>query len=164
MFTSCVSPLTTLASTQAWDIPNSEMTVKSCLERVLIFTINNDIICTMKLITLCCTVSQTTWSNRDFPGFRRAFLYYHLQNTPDEHTPQLTTPLPCMQLTWQPCKARDGADAMTPPSLTLFKDSKSILTFSFPRVINFKFPLQPHQKYYITQYDMKNLAFHSILR
>ena len=27
------------------------------------------------------------------------------------------------------------------------------LTLSFPRVINFKFPLQPHQKYYITQYE-----------
>ena len=28
--------------------------------------------------------------------------------------------------------------------------------------INFKFPLQPHQKYYITQFE--NLAFHSLLR
>ena len=28
-----------------------------------------------------------------------------------------------------------------------------ILTSSLPRVINFKFPLQPHQKYYITQYE-----------
>ena len=26
-----------------------------------------------------------------------------------------------------------------------------VLTLSLPRVINFKFPLQPHQKYYITQ-------------
>ena len=26
------------------------------------------------------------------------------------------------------------------------------LTLSLPRVINFKFPLQPHQKYYITHY------------
>ena len=26
------------------------------------------------------------------------------------------------------------------------------LTLSLPRVINLKFPLQPHQKYYITQY------------
>ena len=32
------------------------------------------------------------------------------------------------------------------------------------RVINFKSPLQPHQKYYITQYCMKNLVFHSSLR
>ena len=30
------------------------------------------------------------------------------------------------------------------------------------RVINFKFPLQPHPKYYITQYE--ELAFHSLLR
>ena len=36
------------------------------------------------------------------------------------------------------------------------------LTLSLPRVINFKFPLQLHQKYYITQ--IKNLAFHSLLR
>ena len=27
------------------------------------------------------------------------------------------------------------------------------LTLSLPRVINCKFPLQPHQKYYITQYE-----------
>ena len=27
------------------------------------------------------------------------------------------------------------------------------LTLSLPRVINFKFPLQPHQKYYTTQYE-----------
>ena len=27
------------------------------------------------------------------------------------------------------------------------------LTLSLPRVINVKFPLQPHQKYYITQYE-----------
>ena len=33
---------------------------------------------------------------------------------------------------------------------------------SLPRVINFKFPLQPHQKY--TPHSMKNLAFHSLLR
>ena len=29
----------------------------------------------------------------------------------------------------------------------------SFLTLSLPRVINFKFPLQPHQKYYITKYE-----------
>ena len=28
----------------------------------------------------------------------------------------------------------------------------SVLTLSLPRVINVKFPLQLHQKYYITQY------------
>ena len=28
-----------------------------------------------------------------------------------------------------------------------------LLTLSCPRVINFKFLLQPHQKYYITQYE-----------
>ena len=28
-----------------------------------------------------------------------------------------------------------------------------MLTLSVPRVINLKFPLQPHQKYYITQYE-----------
>ena len=27
------------------------------------------------------------------------------------------------------------------------------LTLSLPRVINIKFPLQPHQKYYMTQYE-----------
>ena len=27
-----------------------------------------------------------------------------------------------------------------------------LLTLPLPRVINLKFPLQPHQKYYITQY------------
>ena len=27
------------------------------------------------------------------------------------------------------------------------------LTLPFPRVINFKFPLQTHQKYYIAQYE-----------
>ena len=31
--------------------------------------------------------------------------------------------------------------------------SIATLTLSLPRVINFKFPLQPHQKYYITQYE-----------
>ena len=30
---------------------------------------------------------------------------------------------------------------------------KSTLTLSLPRVINFKFLLQPHQQYYITQYE-----------
>ena len=35
---------------------------------------------------------------------------------------------------------------------------QSWLTLSLPRVINFKFPLQHHQKYYIT-HSMKNLAF-----
>ena len=28
-----------------------------------------------------------------------------------------------------------------------------LLTLSLPRVISFKFPLQPHQKYYTTQYE-----------
>ena len=37
------------------------------------------------------------------------------------------------------------------------------LTLSLPRVINAKFLLQPHQKYYITQYK-ELLAFHSLLR
>ena len=36
-------------------------------------------------------------------------------------------------------------------------------TISLPRVINFKFPVQPHQTYYIV-HSMKNLAFHSLLR
>ena len=36
------------------------------------------------------------------------------------------------------------------------------LTLSLPRVINFKFPLQPHQEYYITQYE--ELGFRSLLR
>ena len=36
------------------------------------------------------------------------------------------------------------------------------LTPSLPRVINFKFPLQPHQKYYITQCEL--LGSHSLLR
>ena len=34
--------------------------------------------------------------------------------------------------------------------------------FTIPWVINFKFPLQPHQKYYITQYE--ELGLHSLLR
>ena len=33
---------------------------------------------------------------------------------------------------------------------------------SLPRVINFKFPLQPHQN--ITSHSMENLALHSLLR
>ena len=41
-------------------------------------------------------------------------------------------------------------------------DHDRLLTLWLPRVINFKFPLQPHQKYYITP-SMKNLAFHSLL-
>ena len=36
------------------------------------------------------------------------------------------------------------------------------LTLSLPRVINLKFPLQPHQKY--TSHSTKNVAFHSLLR
>ena len=32
------------------------------------------------------------------------------------------------------------------------------------RVINVKFPLQPHQKYYIYSHSMENMAFHSSLR
>ena len=35
-------------------------------------------------------------------------------------------------------------------------------SLSPPRGINFKFPLQPCQKYYITQYE--DLDFHSLLR
>ena len=38
----------------------------------------------------------------------------------------------------------------------------TFLTLSLPRVINVKFPLQPHQKYYIAQYE--DFAFHSLLR
>ena len=34
-----------------------------------------------------------------------------------------------------------------------WKKNGDNLTPSLPRVINFKFPLQPHQKYYITQYE-----------
>ena len=37
-----------------------------------------------------------------------------------------------------------------------------ITTLSPPRVINFKFPLQPHQKYYI--HSMENLAFYGLHR
>ena len=36
------------------------------------------------------------------------------------------------------------------------------LILSLPRVINFKFHLQPHQKY--ASHSMKNLPFHSLLR
>ena len=36
------------------------------------------------------------------------------------------------------------------------------LTLSFLGVINFKFPLQPHQKYYI--HSMENLAFYGLHR
>ena len=36
------------------------------------------------------------------------------------------------------------------------------LTLSFPRVINVKFPLQPHQK--ITSHSVQNLAFRGLLR
>ena len=32
------------------------------------------------------------------------------------------------------------------------------ITVSLPRVINFKLPLQPHQKYYITQYEELDLS------
>ena len=39
---------------------------------------------------------------------------------------------------------------------------RGALTLSFPRVINVKFLLQPHQKY--KSHSMKNLAFHSLLR
>ena len=54
--------------------------------------------------------------------------------------------------------------------LFFMKDHQRIPTLSqrlylalpLPRVINVKFPLQPHQKHNITQY--KNLAFHSLLR
>ena len=35
------------------------------------------------------------------------------------------------------------------------------LTLSLPRGINLTFSLQPDQKYYITQYILQNLAFHS---
>ena len=40
------------------------------------------------------------------------------------------------------------------------KPSNVRLTLSLPRVINFKFPLQPRQKYYITQYE--ELGFSSL--
>ena len=36
------------------------------------------------------------------------------------------------------------------------------LTLSPWRVINVKFPLQPHQKYYTISHSMKNSAFHSL--
>ena len=35
-------------------------------------------------------------------------------------------------------------------------------TLSLPRVIKFKFPLHPHQKYHITSHSMKNLASHTV--
>ena len=38
------------------------------------------------------------------------------------------------------------------------------LTLSLPKVINFKFLLQPHLKYYITQHEECLAAFHSLLR
>ena len=40
--------------------------------------------------------------------------------------------------------------------------SFSSFPLSLPRGINNKFPLQPHQKYYISQYE--EVAFHSLLR
>ena len=43
---------------------------------------------------------------------------------------------------------RNATDADSIHGMTKF----AFLTFSLPRVINFKFPLQPHQKYNITQY------------
>ena len=49
----------------------------------------------------------------------------------------------------------------------LFDLGSEWVTLPLARVINFKFPLQPHQKYYVTQYEahsMKKLAFHSLLR
>ena len=43
---------------------------------------------------------------------------------------------------------------------SVFLDSLSVLTLSLPRVINIKFLLQPHQKYYITLYE--ELGFSSL--
>ena len=37
--------------------------------------------------------------------------------------------------------------------LSFPRDPRDKLTLSLPRVINFKFPLRPHQKYCITQYQ-----------
>ena len=35
----------------------------------------------------------------------------------------------------------------------------TLLTLSFPRVINFKFPLQPQQKYDITKYEELGFSY-----
>ena len=42
--------------------------------------------------------------------------------------------------------------------------NESVKILPLPRVINFKFLLQPHQKYYITYCSMENVVFHSLLR
>ena len=39
---------------------------------------------------------------------------------------------------------------------------KCRLTLPLPIVINFKFPLHPHEKFYITQYE--EFGFHSLVR
>ena len=38
----------------------------------------------------------------------------------------------------------------------------SLVTLSLPRVINFKFPQQPHKKYYFTQYEEIGLSYYLI--
>ena len=48
-------------------------------------------------------------------------------------------------------------------SVSKWSDSH-YLTLSLPSVINFKFPLQPHQKYSNISHSMKNLACNSLLR
>ena len=37
-------------------------------------------------------------------------------------------------------------------------------TLSLPRVIKFKFPLQPHQKYYIIQYEELGFPLHASMK
>ena len=61
-------------------------------------------------------------------------------------TPRLETDKPSLQ---------KGSDSLQkrPHRLTLVATDKTRVTFSLPRVINVKFPLQPHEKYKVTQYE-----------
>ena len=58
----------------------------------------------------------------------------------------------------QPRRRRDGRGSWLDEGNNQFRDLPS--TLSLPRVINLKFPLQPHQKYYNTQYE--ELGFSSL--
>ena len=46
----------------------------------------------------------------------------------------------------------------------LFELRSERVTLSLPGVINFKFPLQPHQKYYVTQYEELGCSYLTEMR
>ena len=99
------------------------------------------------------TALQVQWRTRERDRSRASHALKCHARTGHVHTRTHTHGR--VQFTNKPCT---GCNFTRTPSRGSSLRSFTQLTLSFPRVIDFKFSLQPHQKYYITLYEERGYS------